>query len=72
METVKKTSDYQVVKKRSGRFGVLDRKKNWIKGEQKVAILEKEGLVTLPKKAAPAPESAESEEETATEEEKTK
>lgn len=57
MELVKKSEEYKVYKKRSGRFGVLDSKKKWIGGDSKVEILAKEGLIKLaPKKKAPEPE----------------
>lgn len=62
MEAVKKTKDYTVYKKKSGRHCVLNTSKNWVRGEEKVKILLKEGLIklTAPKKkeeAAPAAEA---------------
>ena len=64
MQTVKKTKDYTIVKKRSGRYGVLTAKDQWLKGEEKVKILLAEKLIKLtpPKKkeaaATPAPAPA--------------
>lgn len=60
MEVAKKSKEYTVYKKRSGRFGVKDAAGKWVKGEPKVAILSKEGLIKLsPKKAAASSESEE-------------
>lgn len=56
METIKKSDDYTVVKKRSGRFGVLGKNNKWVNGEEKVKILLSEGLIKVSapgKKAAP-------------------
>lgn len=51
METVKKTKEYQIIKKRSGRHAVLDKDGKWVKADEKVKILLKEGLIKLtPKK----------------------
>lgn len=52
MESVKKTKEYEVVKKRSGRFGVIGKDGKWVRAEEKVKILTKEGLIKLtpPKK----------------------
>lgn len=60
MEVAKKNKEYTVYKKRSGRYGVKDVQGKWVKGEPKVAILAKEGLIKLAaKKAAPAESSEE-------------
>ncbi|MCI5071468.1 hypothetical protein MRY82_00810 [bacterium] len=58
MEKVKKTKEYTVYKKRSGRFGVKNKQNQWVNGEDKVNILLKEKLIKLvePKKA-PEPEA---------------
>lgn len=74
MEIVKSTDAYQVVKKRSGRYGVRGANRKWIGGEEKVKILIAEGLLKAPtpkaEEAAPAEEeaSAEATEETPSEE----
>ena len=61
MEIVKKTKDFRIVKKKSGRYGVLNKSKKWINGDDKTTILLGEGLikVTAPsaKEEAPAQES---------------
>ena len=61
MESVKKTDDYEIVKKRSGRYGVRGPDKKWIGGADKIKILVKEKLITaaVPKKEPePAPAKA--------------
>lgn len=65
METVKTTDEYTVVKKRSGRYGVHTnaKGKKWLNGDEKVAILVKEGLMkAVAKKAEPVAEEAPAEE----------
>jgi len=47
METVKKTDNYTIIKKRSGRFGILNPKQQWVRGEEKVKILLTEKLIKL-------------------------
>lgn len=59
MEVVKKTEDYIIYKKRSGRYGVKNSAGKWINGNDKTNILVEAGLI----KAAPvkAPEPVEEE-----------
>ena len=52
MEAVKKTNDYTIFKKRSGRFGVQMTDKKWVNGEEKSKILAKHKLIKL---SAPKP-----------------
>jgi hypothetical protein len=47
VEVVKKTDDYKVVKKRSGRFGVLKKNGSWVNGDEKVKILLSAGLIKV-------------------------
>jgi hypothetical protein len=55
MEVVKKTDDYTIVKKRSGRYGVKGNNKKWINGNDKIQILVDAGLIKAAVKAeAPA------------------
>lgn len=54
METVKKTENYTIFKKRNGRYSVQGKNKKWINGDDKAKILADEGLIKLAK-AAPAP-----------------
>jgi len=61
MEVVKKVNDMSIVKKRSGRFGVMDSKGKWVNGEDKTKVLLAEGLITVTAKKveeAPAEEAA--------------
>jgi len=72
METVKKTAEHTIVKKRSGRYAVRTAKGQWINGDDKVAVLAKAGLVKPPvKKAPPVEEAAPAEEAEAAAEETT-
>lgn len=51
MEKVKSTKEYNVFKKKSGRYGVRASNGKWINGEDKVKILLDEKLIKLsPKK----------------------
>lgn len=63
MKLVKKTDAYSVYQKRSGRYGVKNTQGKWVNAQDKVEILSKEKLITLPKskpkEEAPAEEAAE-------------
>lgn len=60
MEVVKKTDDYTIYKKKSGRFCVQGANKKWINGEEKVKILLAESLIKAPApKAKEEPEAKE-------------
>lgn len=52
MELVKRSSEYAIFKKRSGRFGVRNNEGKWLNADKKVEILLAEGLVKVaaPKK----------------------
>ena len=75
MEIVKKTEEYQIIKKRNGRYGIRRADRKWVTGDEKVKILVAEGLVkAAPPRQAPEPEdsaeaAAESTEEAAVESE---
>lgn len=61
MQQIKKSADYSIFQKKSGRYAVKSRKtKTWINGEEKQSILVAEALIKLTEpKAAPAePEAA--------------
>ncbi|WP_462322007.1 hypothetical protein [Halochromatium sp.] len=65
MKKLKTTSDHTIYQKRSGRYAVKDRRKRWVQGDDKVAVLRTEGLLKTPEpKAAPAESEAESAEGT--------
>lgn len=59
MKVLKKTDDYTVYQKRSGRYAVVGANKKNINGEDKVKILVEAGIVTLAVAAAPEPEVVE-------------
>ena len=68
MEVVKKSGDYKIFKKRSGRYGVKSKDGKWVNGAQKAEILNKEGLIKVSvKKAAPVEEPPAAEPEASTE-----
>ncbi len=58
MEIVKETEEYQIIKKRSGRYGIRKTDRSWVSGDEKVKILVAEGLlkVAAPREEAPAEE----------------
>jgi len=61
MKVVKKTNEYSVMKKRSGRWAVMGADNKFVNGDAKIKILVAEGLVEAPKKAEEA-EAAEASE----------
>ncbi len=66
MQQVKKTTDYTIFKKGSGRYAVRDKARKWVNGEAKEKILLAEQLIKLPEpKAAPAESETGAEPETA-------
>lgn len=58
MEAVKKTKEFTILKKRSGRYAVRGADRKWIHGEDKLKILSDAGLAIAPKKKAPPAEPA--------------
>ena len=68
MEIVKETEEYQIIKKRSGRYGIRKSDRSWITGDEKVTILVAEGLIKLTEPTKePEPEEAPAEAEEPTE-----
>lgn len=65
MKVVKKTAEYTIYQKRSGRHAVKGADKQWINGEDKAKILLEANLIKL---SAPAPAPAPVEDETPAEE----
>lgn len=51
MEIVKKTDSYSIVKKRSGRYGVLSSSNKWVNADEKIKVLAAEGLIKVTAKA---------------------
>ncbi|MCB1668361.1 MAG: hypothetical protein R3E73_13540 [Porticoccaceae bacterium] len=69
MKVIKKTDDYTVYQKRSGRYAVKGTDKKWVNAEDKVKILLAEGLIKVAAPAEPEPEAVEEVAEEATAEE---
>ena len=61
MESVKKTDEYEILKKRSGRYAVRGADRKWVSGDEKVKILLAEKLIKLDPPKKPEPEPAEEE-----------
>ncbi|TVQ78106.1 MAG: hypothetical protein EA369_07575 [Bradymonadales bacterium] len=67
MNVVKVTKDYRIFKKRSGRYAVQSLQKAWIHSDDKIQILQREGLIKLTpaKKEPEIPPAAEGQAATA-------
>ncbi|EXJ16781.1 hypothetical protein [Imhoffiella purpurea] len=64
MQQIKKTAEYTLFQKKSGRYAVKGKNKQWINGDAKQQILVDENLITLPEpKAAPEAEAESSDSE---------
>ena len=61
MKVIKKTKDYVVYQKSSGRYAVKDADKNWVNADEKVKILLAEKLIKAFVPPAPAPQEPEPE-----------
>lgn len=61
MQQIKKTAEYTLFQKKSGRYAVKGRNKKWINGEEKQKILVAEDLIKLPEPKAPSAESEDAE-----------
>ena len=48
MKKVKTTAEHSIYEKRSGRYAVQDKRKRWVHGDDKVAVLSAAGLVKQP------------------------
>jgi len=59
MKKIKTTAEHTIYEKRSGRYAVKDKRKRWVRGDDKAAVLNAEGLVTKPEPKAAAEEPAE-------------
>lgn len=53
MKVVARTGDYTIYKKRNQRYAVRNKDKQWVRGEDKVAILLAHNLVAPPAPQAP-------------------
>jgi hypothetical protein len=66
MIEVKKTAEYRIYKKNSGRYAVRTKGRQWLHGQDKEKVLLAEQLITQPRPKAEAPQvEPESTEETA-------
>ena len=65
MKKVQKMGDYSIFQKRSGRYAVQDKEKNWINAEEKAKILQEAGLIKI---STPKPSPPETREDTPGEE----
>ncbi|MEM7436183.1 MAG: hypothetical protein AAF436_13580 [Myxococcota bacterium] len=68
MEIVKQTPEYEIIKKRSGRYGVRNAQRKWVNGEEKVKILIAEKLIKAPEPKPEPPAEEATAEDAATEE----
>ena len=68
MKVIKKTKDYIVYQKSSGRYAVKDSNRNWVNADEKIKILLAEGLIKAVMPAEPVVEEAPAEEVAAVEE----
>jgi len=59
MKKVKTTGEHSIYEKRSGRYAVQDKRKRWVHGDDKVAVLSAAGLVKQPEPKPAAAEPAE-------------
>lgn len=54
MQHVKKTADYTIFQKKSGRYAVRAKNKQWLHAADKTQVLLAEALITQPRPKAPA------------------
>lgn len=64
MQQIKKTAEYTIFKKKSGRYAVKAKSKQWLHADDKARVLLAEALIEPPKVKVPA-SAAEAEGETA-------
>ena len=65
MKVVKKTDEWKILQKRSGRYAVQQASGNFLNGDDKLKILAAEGLAAKPAEKAPPKAEAEAEAESA-------
>lgn len=64
MKLVKKTAEYSIFERKDKRHAVRSTTFKWINGEEKVTILQKEGLLKKPEPKPAEPEAEANEEST--------
>ena len=57
MQQIKKTPDYTIFQKKSGRYAVRAKNKQWLHAADKTQVLLAEALITQPRPKAPAAEA---------------
>jgi hypothetical protein len=65
MKLIKKTGEYRIYQRRDERYAVENAERKPVNGDEKVAILLAEGLITAPAPKQPEPEEPEAAEEEA-------
>ena len=60
MKKVQQVGDYSIYQKRSGRYGIQDKAKNWVNGDEKTKTLLAAGLIQV---SAPKPRAKDDVEE---------
>ena len=63
MKVIVKTDEYTIFQKRNERYAVRNAERDWVNGNEKVAILLEHKLIDVPEPKAPEPEEAEAAEE---------
>lgn len=58
MQVVARTAEYTIYQKRSQRYAVQSKDKQWLNGDDKVAVLRSHDLIKAPAPKAPEPEAA--------------
>jgi len=61
VKVVARTDEYTIFEKRNSRYGVRRNDRQWINGDDKVAILREHGLIKVPEPKVAEPEPAEAE-----------
>lgn len=57
MQQIKKTAEYTIFKKKSGRYAVKAKSKQWLHADDKARVLLAEALIEPPKVKVPAAEA---------------
>jgi hypothetical protein len=63
VKVIVKTDEYTIFQKRNERYAVRNAERDWVNGNEKVAILLEHKLIDVPEPKAPEPEEAEAAEE---------
>ncbi|MEQ8857535.1 MAG: hypothetical protein RIC56_02700 [Pseudomonadales bacterium] len=55
MEVVARSDEYTIYRKRNQRYAIRNKQRQWVRGDDKVAILLNHKLIEAPKPKAPEP-----------------